>query len=155
MQIIGCHRVPVLSSRPSPARCARTARRSLPLTHPAPRSPGSRLARCARHFAQGARSCAVLRHAARANPLSHASCYCASHYALSAARAVPSPPRAKRPAPCAAPRCAQCYASCLESVLLRCCVPAATRLTALRSREALRQVPCCPVSLHAVTRSTE
>lgn len=93
--------------------------------------------------------------------------HCASHYALAAARAVPSLPRAKPPAPCAAPRCAQCYASCLKSVLLRCGFPAAPRQTALRprkaqgkpvrparsSRYALHSVPPCSLCLvarHAV-----
>jgi len=119
MQIITRPRVPVLSSRPSPARSARTARSSLPVTHPAPHSPGSRLARCARHFVQGARGYAVLRHAALANSLSHVSCSCASHVALSAARAVPSLPCTQPPTPCARPPLRSVLsASCLAAVLL-------------------------------------
>lgn len=112
------------------------------IAHDSPRTSrpwAPSLARCARHFAQGARSYAVLRPSALSAPLSHGSCYCASHVALAAARGAPSllrtqPPGTMRKALRA--RRSVLNASCLKSVLLRCGFLAATRLTALRSRKA-------------------
>ena len=145
MQIIRCHRVPVLSPRPSLARCARTARSSHPLCfYLAPRIPGLH----ASHVALGTSPRALgavpfcvtpLHSPAQSRLLLLRLARCARR-SKSRAFAAPYPaPGTMRSTPLRS--VLRIVPQVSSSAMWRYTI---TRLTSLRSREALRQAPCGP-----------